>query len=321
MLLAQTTVYDIQTKYDQFVWIPVDQANKPMYKVATAPGYASTDANNPNYEGVLYSEFNTTPNSGQMSSYGQGGTEYREPDVLSKYRDGDDTYLNTIKSILTYSDKNTDYSSGTKFQETMQKDYNQMVKSVEYYGGFWIGRYESSLVNGRTRIISGKTSLNCKDIFTVDNKTYKNWWYGLYARQKKFGTDAKTLVTNLDSNIKSGMIWGSQYDAMLNWMIARGTNVTSSSRSDGTSKNTSRITGATKNGDVTFNDKIKNIYDILGNSCEWTAEANAGGYRIYRGGKVDNNYAPKDRYYEKANYTGSDNLGSRPYLIVSRSGN
>ena len=306
------TVYDIQTKYDQFVWIPVDQANKPMYKVATAEGYASTDANNPNYEGVLYDTYNTTANSGQMSSYGQGGTEYREPDTVS-FCDNNSTYLGVISTI---TGDNTSYTNMAKFQETMQKDYNEMVKSVEYYGGFWIGRYESSLVDGKTRVITGQTSIKNTDIATGSTK---NMWYGLYARQKKFEADAKTLVTNLDSNLKSGMIWGSQWDSMLNWMVARGTTVTSIP--SGTKRNRSRITGATKNGSYTFNDKIKNIYDILGNSREWTAEANGTNKRAYRGSYYGGDAVPSNYGDISADFTYYDWHGSRPYLIVSRSGN
>ena len=309
---SANTVYDIQTKYDQFVWIPVDQAKKPMYKVATATGYASTDANNPNYEGVLYDTYNTTPNSGQMSSYGQGGTGYREPDTVSEY-DNNLTYLGVIRTITGDS---TSYTNMEKFQETMQKDYNEMVKSVEYYGGFWIGRYEASLVGGKTRVIAGQTSIDNYDIATGSKK---NMWYGLYARQKKFEADAKTIVTNVDSNLKSGMIWGSQYDAMLNWMVARG--IKDISTPSGTSRNTSRITGATKNGDVTFNDKIKNIYDIIGNSYEWTATAVGTDGRANRGGYYNTGLAPRNRSYDHPDFPFTKGFGSRPYLIVSRSGN
>ena len=306
---SANTVYDIQTKYDQFVWIPVDQANKPMYKVATATGYASTDANNPNYEGVLYSDYNTTPNSGQMSSYGQGADgRYREPDTISSY-DNNSTYLGVISTI---TGDITSYINMAKFQETMQNDYNEMVKSVEYYGGFWIGRYEASLVDGKTRVIAGQTSMNNADTAT---ESTKNAWFGLYARQKKFEADAKALVPNLDSNLKSGMIWGSQWDSMLNWMVAKEINVTSAAPS-GASRNTSRITGATKNGSDTFNDKLKNIYDILGNSREWTAVAVGTYHRNSRGGGSPSNS------YSSGAANGSDNTyGSRPYLIVSRSGN
>ena len=315
---SANTVYDIQTKYDQFVWIPVDQANKPMYKVATAPGFASADTNNPNYEGVLYGTFNTTPNSGQKTDYGQGGETYREPDIISSYRDGDKNKLDTIKSILTYSGKDIDYSSIENFQETMQKDYNEMAKSVEYYGGFWIGRYEASLVNGKTRVIAGKTSMNCKDTFTVDSKTYKNYWYGLYARQKQFETDAKTLVPTLDTSVKSGMIWGSQYDAMINWMVAKGIRA-SGTLPSGISRNTSRITGATKNGSETFNDKLKNIYDIFGNSYEWTLEAYSNLNRAFRGGDYSNPSSHSNRSASDTTNEGGS-MGSRPYLIISRSG-
>ena len=301
---STNTVYDIQTKYDQFVWIPVDQAKKPMYKVATAPGFASADANNPNYEGVLYN------NSKERTDYGQGGTSIREPDIISDC-DGNATYLNIIKSILTYTGKNIDYSTMAKFKETMQKDYNEMAKSVEYFGGFWIGRYESSLVDGKTRVIAGKQSIKEKDIAFGSTK---NKWYGLYARQKRFETDAKNLVTDLDSNLKSGMIWMSQYDAMLNWIKGINVNNTSSKM------NTSLITGATKNGSDIIDDKIKNIYDLYGNSNEWTAAAYGRSIRYLRGGNRFSSKAPSYSY--GANITrNNEEAGSRPYLIVNRSGN
>lgn len=310
-------VYDIQTKYDQFVWIPVDKTNKPMYKESTAEGYVSTDPNNKNYEGVLYDTFVKTANSGQKTGDvdKQGGTGYREPDTLSQ-QDVSASYLSVISTITGDS---TSYTNITKFQETMQKDYNEIVKSVEYYGGFWIGRYESSLVGGKTRVIAGKTSIKNTDIATGSTK---NMWYGLYARQKNFAADARTIVTNLDSNVKSGMIWGSQYDAMLNWMVANNVDVLngSGSRTDGKTKNTSRITGATKYNSSNFNDKIQNIYDILGNSSEWTAEAYNTSIRDMRGGNYKYNDAPALRDYKDADVSSIDRYGSRPYLIVSRSG-
>ena len=309
---GDNVVYEVQAKYDQFVWIPVDQTNKPMYKESTAEGYVSTDPNKKNYEGVLYFTFDKTANSGQMSNYGQGATNrYREPDTVSSY-DGTASYLSVISTITGDS---TSYTNITKFQETMQKDYNDMVKSVQEYKGFWIGRYEASLVGGKTRVIAGQTSIKNTDTAT---ESTKNMWYGLYARQKNFAKDAGKAST-----IQSGMIWGSQYDAMLNWMVANNVTVSSTTPS-GKSKNTSRITGATKytkdETTETFNDKIQNIYDILGNSREWTAEAYRTDGRAYRGGCYDDNYAPRNRTYGNAFFASYDYYGSRPYFIMSRSG-
>ena len=64
------------------------------------------------------------------------------------------------------------------------------------------------------------------------------------------------------------MIWGSQYDQMLIWMQKNGINVSLPEPIDGASGNKEKETG------VDEDDKLNNIYDILGNSYEWTLEAN-----------------------------------------------
>ena len=92
------------------------------------------------------------------------------------------------------------------------------------------------------------------------------------------------------------MIWGSQYDAMLKWMKGNKINVTSSSPTDlsigTTSKNTTRVTGGANNGQTVSKDKLSNIYDLLGNSFEWTQEAYDTNYRVRRGGIYDTCEAP-----------------------------
>lgn len=74
------------------------------------------------------------------------------------------------------------------------------------------------------------------------------------------------------------MIWGSQYDSMLNWAL------TGSDKSKVTAKS-----NAPHNLDSTYqpgtqdNDKINNIYDLEGNVCEWTLEAWFSSDRVFRG--------------------------------------
>ena len=85
-------------------------------------------------------------------------------------------------------------------------------------------------------------------------------WYGLYKRQKSFAED-----NDLENGVTSSMIWGSQYDAMLNWMTNSGKDVTEAGSS--TNKNTTRVTG------TKLADKINNVFDLRGNSQEWDLEA------------------------------------------------
>ena len=112
---------------NEFVWVPAEVDE--MAKITSG-----IDANgNPNYQGKLYNF--TSTEATEKTSYGQGTTQYREPDTISRY-DGNSTYLNTIKRILTGEENTTKYANITSFKTTMQEDYNTIIKSIEKYHGF-----------------------------------------------------------------------------------------------------------------------------------------------------------------------------------------
>jgi hypothetical protein len=91
------------------------------------------------------------------------------------------------------------------------------------------------------------------------------------------------------------MIWGSQYDAMMNWMAENNVAVGSSSLPDGITKASSSNTGYRVTGNPNFNDKLKNVYDLYGNSSEWTLEASSTGCRASRGGDYGSSDSPSYR--------------------------
>lgn len=147
-----------------------------------------------------------------------------------------------------------------------------MIDSVITYEGFYVGRYETSLNASKVaQSKKGETSANASDPDT-------NKWYGLYARQKLYSTDS----------VQGSMIWGSQWDAMMKWMQGNGIDVTSTTPKDlsigTTSRNTTRVTGGANDGQTVSKDKLSNIYDLLGNSLEWTLEASSTYSRVIRGG-------------------------------------
>ena len=119
-----------------------------------------------------------------------------------------------------------------------------------------MGRYEMSLdENGNAQSKAGATSSNASD--TATNK-----WWGLY---EKATTYSKSTVT-------SEMIWGCQYEAMLRWLQENKTDVINrdpidAARSKVATGNETRITGANDSNDI-----LNNVYDLIGNSFEWTQQ-------------------------------------------------
>ena len=268
---------------NEFVWVPLDTLSNMA--VVTS----GTDANgNINYRGVLYN-WGADATGNTAYDWSADSTSYREPANLSSSYDS--------------TSKNSSWTS-TLYQE----EYNKMVKSVSEYGGFYIGRYEMS-INATSKNAESKygaTSANASDTDT-------NQWYGLYNRAKTYAPE------NASQKVVSSMIWGSQYDAMLKWMKGNKINVTSSSPTDlsigNTSRNTTRVTGGANNGQTVSKDKLSNIYDLLGNSREWTQEAYGTDYRVYRGGRYDTGHAPSYRNYYGPTLTNSYG-GSRLTLYI-----
>ena len=251
---------------NEFVWVPAT-----LDEMATATG--GEDANgNPNYQGKLY-DFSST-GATEKTSYGQGTTSYREPDTISSSYDGSSRYLSIITGILTGDENSSKYADITAFKTTMQEDYNAMIKSVEKYGGFYIGRYEMSRSSndstGTAQSKKNTVALTADDDSTNESQN-GNTWYGLYAYGKTY--------TNTVNSVISSIVWGSQYDAMMRWMQSNGENVTSTIVPNGGSKNTNSITTGFE-GDA---DIIRNVYDIYGGRREWTLEAYDTNSRVDRG--------------------------------------
>lgn len=126
-------------------------------------------------------------------------------------------------------------------------------------------------------------------------------WYGLYAKQKTYQTDS----------VQGGMIWGSQYDAMMRWMDDDTTATTDINTPDLTSgtRNLTTITGSNED------DKIKNVYDLYGSVHEWTLEADGTGGRVLRGGYFDSAYSPSVRGNSYPDNK-TINIGSRITLYI-----
>lgn len=128
-----------------------------------------------------------------------------------------------------------------------------MAESINKYDGFYVGRYETSR-NGetpqskRSTYASGSGEL----VVTACNTSTESDWYGLYALNKRYST----------TSVQGSMMWGIQYDKMMSWMGNSKTNITI-----GENRNMENTCGTAPN------DVINNVYDIYGNSLEWTMTA------------------------------------------------
>ena len=239
----------------EFVWVPVDKETLCVDGVADKE--VAEIASGTDYRGVLYDFSGTT-----SSKIGYSDTGYREPAYL-------------IDS--TYADANPEYNTIGLTPQILQDEYNVIIKSIQEKGGFYIGRYESSL-SGSTNTeeaTTGNIQSKRNVMPTSANNSGTNRWYGLYAKQKEYAT---ILNQTKGTNIKSAMIYGSMYDAVMNWALY-GEDKTDASKVTNPSepRNSKQATGTLER------DKIKNIYDLGNNLREWTAEANYTYNRVGRG--------------------------------------
>ena len=281
----------VNIKGSEFVWVPVDDVVLDTSRDANLPkssdaGTTSGKTYTPmavkvgdNYKGILYnySGSNSYLKYASSKNYQGSSTDYREPDVVS-YDTGD-------------------YKSEGITTDRLTSEYNAMIVSILKYKGFYVARYEAGLDENKN-IVFKNASVAENKVTTADaGNSETNRWYGLYKKIKTFTNDSDKVV--------SSMIWGSQYDAMMNWMAKTGKTVGSA---DDKKRNNTTITGGEKP------DIINNIYDLYGCHFEWTLEA-CSDYRAGRGGCSGNNGSPANRGLGSPDGTSSSN-SSRATLYI-----
>ena len=244
--------------------------------------------------GKLYNQYTSNPFNENLKT--QAYSDYlHEPGFLTNY-DNDKTYNNGLFDL-----------------NSLQREFNEMAVSVAKYGGFWVGRYEMSLSNSTSEIqaTSGtaQSKKNVKSATENNSGTYK--WYGLYAKAKTYSGTA--------GSVKSNMIWGSQYDAMMLWMLGNGVNVKNSQPVDITGVQTKRNTSSQLVTGNQERDKICNIYDLTGCCGENTMEAFREVARINRTSNYNNftnGAAPVNRGENRMSSAASAFIGVRIALYL-----
>lgn len=184
---------------------------------------------------------------------------YREPDVVTGNYTGDGTDYDGDSSNLEAAGMPAG-STVEQFLRQLKSDFTMMATSVAKNGGFYISRYEIGL-NGESK--------KDQTILVASNA---NMWYGLYQ-----------TIRDISNNQQ--MIWGCQYDQVIKF-IGEEANIGHTDRNL-----TTTPTSSGQNNLV----KMKNIYDLEGNFCEWTLEACYENSRAGRGGSFQNTNS-KDFY-------------------------
>ena len=281
----------VNIKGSEFVWVPVEDVVLDTKRADELPTSASNGTKSgknyipmavkvgSNYKGILYDFFGDNSYlkyNNSSNNYLGNSTDYREPELISDLDGG-----------------NSDTVDGKITEIKLKKEYNEMIESVLKYKGFYIARYESGLDKTTKEIVFKNASVEKNNVITTNAGIDEtNSWYGLYKKIKTFATTDDIVVSN--------MIWGSQYDAMMNWMAKTGKKVGSSDEFK-TNKDSNNVTG------INSNDVINNVYDLYGCHFEWTMESFRNTHRTCRGGTSAFNGFPAGRDYNKPDDTRSHN--------------
>ena len=251
-----TEAWDASCNRNQWVWVPVPDVSR-IYDTNTR-------------KSKLYTITSTGRSTYNNSNY--------EPGVLIG---------NVYDSERYFSQYNMPGMTKKKLLYELETELDETIKSIEKYGGFYIGRYE----NGETKTV--------KPVVKRMSSNPSASWYDTYANLRTLGAN---------ENVKANIIWGCLWDETLQWFRESGaktdediynsaswgnhkdsenftyyTNVAGSTGSKTKGSGKSIPTGSTERN------KANNIYDMAGNQWEWTLEGNGDGSRRERGGMYNSN--------------------------------
>ena len=273
---------------NEFVWVPVQNAiaeteadittmvNNKQYPIAVKTGEKDSKGNTA-YKGVQYSNFYSITDISYSDT-----SSYREPAYLTDPDKGDASPdgIADLQNIVGFTDSGDTLK--TAWTNQMQTEFDEMVENVATTGGFYISRYEiSGSIDSKGNITTeSKPNSIAFTGATIYKDSQKFTWYGLYKAGKSYK----------HNGIGSTMIWGSQYDQMLIWMVKNGIDVTENSQDRNTDSEKTGVSGS--------KDVINKVYDLYGGRCEWTLTACDTYNRIYRGGSYQDENT-LDRGYEE----------------------
>ena len=178
----------------------------------------------------------------------------------------------------TNADNNTRLENETWTENLYQECFEDMAKSVAKNKGFYVGRYETSINGTTAQSKAGQTPMN-----------NINWW-SMYENSKTYSK------SNPNLGVTSEMIWGCQWDSMLRFILKTedAHHVTAKTNVSHDLLAVYKTGGTDYTGNVIYNDKAVNIYDLEGNCIEWTQIATSNHLRGNRGGYCSGSVSPSN---------------------------
>lgn len=265
-------IFNLQYTVNQYVWIPVENVDD-IYGVDEKGKlwgklYQFED-NSPNKK-----PFNWTEENGKITIVDKSSS--REPDISFE-----DNYSNGYESnhLRTILNGITQYEF---LKKELEQSFYSTIESIKRYGGFYIGRYETSYSSDSGIPVVKRWGL----------ETSNRDWYTMYKKCKNLSAENNSVTTS--------MIWGCLWDETLDWLVRtkaetnNGKTITYASLSDAadwgnfanidltyytaywdinlTSEKPAGLGMKLATGSTDYS-KVNNIFDLAGGIWEATLEA------------------------------------------------
>ena len=223
-------LYVAQRSRNQWVWVPVYDAST-MYGIDSdgkmwGKGY---DYDENGREAFFWSETDGIIDASSKNMC-------KEPKVLITDCE--------IQEYITEEEHN-------QLNKEMVTSFQEIMESIEKYGGFYIGRYETGGLSTTAKVVKGNEDISSQT------------WYKMYNQCEK--------LNGINNNVKTGMIYGCMWDYTLEWFVESGSKTYSEVGKD-LKEWGNYGHGSIRPSGYSESWKANNIYDMSGNVSDWTME-------------------------------------------------
>ena len=317
VIINNTNKDEAQATRNQYVWVPVPNIEDIVRTKTRNDGIMQFGQNYKFTNTSITKETNT------------GSDFYNEPRIVSWY-DKTKCYLQRFSKT----------NKRENFLNNMQEEYTRMLKSINKYKGFYIGRYETGDDYIHTSE-SERCFINPKIVRYNSNINYIRWYHSY--------RDLEKLSGKTEEYVETGMIYDSLFDYTLKWLNETDTrsyeeigkdsvilgnyynnNLKYKTSANGTVNSklektfrmipTGSIIELTYKGKIYSDSQVasNNIFDIAGNVLESTKAIQYSYLRRTRGGAYDqNSYDAPARYlYYGYPELGGPGFGVRSMLVI-----